>query len=136
MKAVTLPSLTPADADALVKRCVHFVARLRVGDVDDVVADIDAARPAELLPLGDEFSVLIENLDAVVRPVGNVNPAGRIHGDAMGHVEFTLSRTVVTPGLDEFSVARIFYDAVVGLIAVAVGDKDVAVTPPPRRMGR
>src|SRR5580704_5728840 len=122
-----LAVLDAADADALPERRVHFVARLRVGDIEDVVADIDAARTAELLPLGDEFSVLIENLHAIVRPVGDVKPARRIHSQPMGDVELALSRTMVAPGLDEFAVARIFDDAVVGLVAVAVGDEDIAI---------
>src|SRR5450631_1238840 len=45
----------------------------------------------------------------------------------MGDVELALSRAVVAPGGDEFAIARIFDDAVVGLVAVAVGDEDVAV---------
>src|SRR5579862_9447632 len=45
----------------------------------------------------------------------------------MGDIELALSRTVPAPGLDEFAVARIFDDAVVGLVAVAVGDEDIAV---------
>src|SRR5580704_12845681 len=122
-----LAVLDAADADALVKRRVHFVARLRVGDVENVVADIDAARPAELLPFGDELSARIENLDPIVRTVGDVKPAGRIHGEAVGDVELALSRTVVAPGGDEFAVARIFDDAVVGLVAVAVGNENIAI---------
>src|SRR5580704_14713500 len=122
-----LAVLDAADADALPERRVHFVARLRVGDIDDVVADIDAARPAELLPLGDEFSILIEDLDAIVRPVGDEQPARRIHGQPVGDVELALPGAVVAPGGEEFAVARVFDDAVVGLVAMAVGNENIAV---------
>ena len=70
----------------------------------NVVADIDAARPAELLPVGQEFSVLIENLDAVVGPVGDEDPARGIHGKPMGHVEVARRRSMVAPRFDEFAV--------------------------------
>src|SRR3954468_4020518 len=51
--------LGAADADALLEAGVQLIARLRVGDIEHVVlVDGDAARPAELLPLGDELAVL------------------------------------------------------------------------------
>src|SRR5580704_8838610 len=125
-----LTVLDAADADALPERRVDFVARLRVGDVEDVVANGDAARPAKLFPFGDELAVGIENLDAVVGPVGDVKPAGGIHGEPMRHVEFALRRSVMAPCFDEGAVLGEFDDAVVGAfdreIAVAVGDEDVA----------
>ena len=41
-----------------------------VGDVEHVVAvDEDAARPAELLPLREKFSVLVEDPDAAVAAI-------------------------------------------------------------------
>src|SRR5580704_6897333 len=45
----------------------------------------------------------------------------------MGDVELALCRAVVAPGGEEFAVARVFDDAVVGLFAVTVGDEDIAV---------
>src|SRR5258708_27958803 len=45
----------------------------------------------------------------------------------MLHVELTRLRTVAAPGRDEFSVRRIFDDAVVSVLAMAIGDVDVAV---------
>src|SRR5258708_4523207 len=45
----------------------------------------------------------------------------------MGDVELALSGAVVAPGGEEFAVTRIFDDAVVGLVAVAVGNKNIAV---------
>ena len=131
MKAVYHAVLDAADADALPERRVHLFTRLRVGHVNYVIADIHAARATELLPFRQKFSILIENLDAVVRPVGDEQASGRVHGETMGYIEFALSRTMVAPGFDEFSVLRVFDDTIVGFrhrkIAVAVGDKDIAV---------
>src|SRR5882672_7641025 len=45
--------------------------RFRVGDIDHVATQIDAARTAELQPFGDEAAVLIEDLDAHVPPIGD-----------------------------------------------------------------
>src|SRR5262245_49901206 len=62
------PRARIADADAALPTRIAVADRLRfrVGDIDRVVAvDEDAARPAELLPLGDEVSFLVEDLDAV-----------------------------------------------------------------------
>src|SRR5208282_349363 len=126
-----LAVLDAADADTLPKRRVDFFTRLRVGDIDDVVADIDTARPAELLPFRQEFSILVENLDSAVGSVGDKQTAGGIHGETVGHVEFALCRSMVAPRFDEFAVLREFDDTVVRLryrkIAMAVGDKNVAV---------
>jgi hypothetical protein len=55
---------------------------LRIGHIDHVVlVDGDVARPAELLPFGDEFSIRLENLHAVVGAVGDVDPSCGIERD-------------------------------------------------------
>src|SRR5262249_3584995 len=106
----------------------EFLARLGIGRVENVVAvDVEAARPAELPPFGEKFSILVEDLDAVVRAVSHKQPPARIHGESMGHVEFTLSLARFAPGLDEFSVLRELHDARVRLLSVSVGDEDVAI---------
>src|SRR3954463_11887812 len=54
------PQTTP---EARILRCVGF----GIGDIDGVAGiDIDAARPAELLPFDKEFPILVEDLDAIV----------------------------------------------------------------------
>src|SRR5215472_5039356 len=45
----------------------------------------------------------------------------------MGHVEFALPLARFAPGLDEFSILRELHDARVRLLAVSVGDEDVAI---------
>jgi len=60
--------LDAADPNAPPERRVHLFIRLRVGHVNYVIADVHAAWATELFPFRQEFSILIENLDAVVRP--------------------------------------------------------------------
>src|SRR5258708_9142375 len=72
-----LAVLGAADPDALLEAGVGLVGRLRVGDIDAVIlVDPHAARPAELLPLGDEVAVLVEDLQAVGRAVGAGTTSG------------------------------------------------------------
>src|SRR6266849_285526 len=98
-----LSILDAADPDALPERRIEFLARLGIGHVEDVVAvDVEAARPAELPPFGEEFSILVEYLDAVVRAVADEQPPGRIHGETMRDIEFALSLARLAPSLDEF----------------------------------
>src|SRR5262249_33173602 len=82
---------------------------------------------AELPPFGEKFSVLVEDLDAVVRAVSDEQLPARIHGESMGHVELALSLARFAPGLDEFSVLGELHDARVRLLSVSVSDEDVAI---------
>ena len=67
-----LAVLGAADADALLEAGIGLLVGLRIRDIDHIVlVDGDAARPPELLPLGKEFAVLIENLEPVVGAVGD-----------------------------------------------------------------
>src|SRR5262245_40602768 len=105
-----------ADPDALPERHIEFLARLRIGRVENVVAvDVEAARPAELPPFGEKFSILVEDLNAVIRAVSDEQSPARVHGESMGHVEFALSLARFAPGLGEFSVLRELHDARVRL---------------------
>src|SRR2546428_1243338 len=77
-----------ADADTAEPAGVRGDAiGFRVGDVDEAVAQVDAARAAELFPLGDEAAVLLEDLDAVVGAVGNEEPPLGVHGDIVRGLE-------------------------------------------------
>src|SRR5262249_85925 len=72
------------DPDALPEPHIEFLSRLGIGRVENVVAvDVEATRPAELPPFGEKFSILVEDLDAVVRAVGDEQPPARIHGESM-----------------------------------------------------
>src|SRR5258706_6312564 len=123
-----LAVLGAADPDALLEARVGLVGRLRVGDVDAVVlVDPDPARPAELLPLGEELAVLVEDLEAAVGAVGDEQASGRIEREPVRHVELARSLAFLAPRLDELAITGELDDAGVGLVAVPVGDENIAV---------
>src|SRR5438034_4636835 len=83
-----LAGLELADANAAEPAGVRGDAvGFRVGDVDEAIAQVDAARAAELFPLGDEAAVLLEDLDAVVAAVGNEEQPLGVHGDIVRGLE-------------------------------------------------
>ena len=74
---MTLPSLTLPMRMPCLKPGLSLSVEVEFGDIDHVVlVDGDAARPAELLPLGEELALLIEDLDAVVGAVGDEQASG------------------------------------------------------------
>ena len=78
-----------ADPNALLKARVHLLVRLRVGDIDRVACvNEHAARAAELFPFGDERSILIDKLNAMVAAVGDQQAALRVHRDVVRRAEF------------------------------------------------
>src|SRR5207249_10298586 len=80
--------LDAADANARPDARVILRVRLMIGYVKDIVAvDVDPARPAELLPLCEEFAILVEDLDAIVAAVADEDPSLRIDGDGMWRSE-------------------------------------------------
>src|SRR5207247_9483422 len=59
-----------ADAQPALESGILRDVRFGIGDVDDIVpVDEHAAGPAELPPFREEFSFLIEDLDAAVRAI-------------------------------------------------------------------
>src|ERR1700730_8317777 len=102
--------------------------RFGVGHVNGVMlVDENSARPAELLPLRDVVSVLVEDLNPIVVAISDEKAALRIEGQAMRDVEFARAGSLRSPRLDEFSIFRELHDAVVGIAAVSVGDKYIAI---------
>ena len=127
-----LAVLGAADPDALLEARIGLLVGLRIRHVEHVVlVDEDRARPAELLPFGEQAAVQIENLDAAVDAVGDEQPVLRIDRHLVRRVELAGSAAVLAPGLDEFPLLVEFHDAVVGDLlvdlAVTVGHEDVAV---------
>src|SRR5437660_6422706 len=62
--------------DASLEPWILLVIRLRISHVDIVfLIDVDSAGAAELLPLIEEASILIEDLDSTVPTVAHKNPA-------------------------------------------------------------
>src|SRR5260370_6944902 len=104
--------------------------RFRVGHVNDVVlVDGNSARPAELLPLRDVVSFLVEDLDPIVIAIPDEQPSFRIEGQAMRYVELPWAGSLLSPHLDEFSILRELNDAVVAVPAIPVRDKNFSFHP-------
>src|SRR5262245_3085396 len=123
-----LAVLDAADADALLEARIVARGRLRIGDVDHVVlVDGNVARPPELLPLSNELAVRLENLNAVVGAVGDVDASRRIERDAVRRLEFARPLAVLAPRGDECPVLGELDDAVVGPLAVPIDDIDFAI---------
>src|ERR1700675_4987712 len=101
--------LDAADPDApLPPRVRCNAVRFRVGHIDRVVPDVNAARAAELMPFGDERSVLIEDLDAHVAAVGDEEPSLRVHGEVVRRFEFDRPRAELAERFDKLAVRREF----------------------------
>src|SRR5262249_86454 len=123
-----LAVLDAADADASLETRIVARGRFRIAALDHVVlVDGHVARPPELLPFGNEFAVRLENLDAVVGAIGDIDAPHRIEGDAVRRIEFAQPLAVLAPRGDELPVLREFDDAVIGPGAVPIGDIDFAV---------
>src|SRR5206468_10433902 len=107
---------------------VRLRVGLMVGDVECVVrVDEHAARPAELFPLFEEFSILVEALNPIVPAVTNEQPATRIHSQVVRRIEVTRRGTLLPPGLDELAILRELHDTGIGISSVSVRDEDIAV---------
>src|SRR5437867_12651650 len=99
-----------------------------IGYVKDIVAvDVDPARPAELLPLCEEFAILVEDLDAIVAAVADEDLSLRIDSDGMRRVELAGARAFPAPRFDERPIHRELDDARVGVPPIPVGDENLAV---------
>src|SRR4029453_18872582 len=118
------------DADAALPFVVRRGDRtgFRVGTVNDVVLDVDAAQPAELIPRGQRLERLrIEDLDAVVRAIGDKQAALRIEREAVRLIEFSVeARALLAELLDELP-GLVEQDQPRVRAAMSFSDEDVAV---------
>src|SRR6516162_6749105 len=113
-------SLSVADAD-LGGLAVVFL----LGDVEIAVPTTrDVVGAAHAGPLAKILAVRREYLDALVRPVPDIELAGIVESDGVRQVELARATARLTPGFDEPSIAC---EAVYARVAVAVGHVDVAV---------
>ena len=116
------------DPDPLLPPGVVHEVRLGVGHVNLIlVIEEDSARRAELRPDGQELAVLVEELDAIVRPIGDEHAASPIDRDCVERAELAGCVPGLSPGLDELPVLRVLHDAVVAVDLVPVGDEDISV---------
>src|SRR5713226_6739542 len=84
-------------------------------DINRIVRpDRDRAWLAELMPGGDEIAVLIENLDATVATVGDIDaPERAADENVVRIIEIAGSRSFMAPGLDEPAVPGKFNDTAI-----------------------
>src|SRR5262249_24838226 len=87
----------------------------------------NAARPAKLFPLFQEFPVLVENLNAAVGAISDEESSPGIDGDGMKAAELTSSRSFLAPGFDEFSIFAKLHDPPARVLAMSVRDENVSV---------
>src|SRR5579883_1241014 len=133
------PVLRAADAESAIVARVETVSslfsfrshrlRFRIGRVQIVFfVDEDPAWAAELFPLGEKLPVLIENLDAIVAPVGDEKASFRIECQRVRHLELPRPRSMSAPRLDELSVlVELDHPRRTRVLGVAVADEDVAI---------
>ena len=101
---------------------------LGIRDVDRVVGgDVNATRPAELAPLIEVGTVLIENLNPIVLAVTDEQTTARVHRDRVRLADLAAPRALSSPLFEVGAVLRELDDAIVRSPAMAVGDEDRAV---------
>src|SRR4030095_8700079 len=131
----------PADHLAVERRLVdggvfHAVLVARVRDVEILRRSARHAhrqRRADVAELRLELALAVEDLDALVAGIGDVDIARVRHGDRLHAGELALAGAGRSPVRDELAVLVELRDAVVG--ADAVGDIDVGGLVP-RDVGR
>src|SRR5215471_6410907 len=68
-----------------------------------VLADVQTAGTAELLPLGDELAILIKDLDTVVIPVTDKQAALGVHCQRVRLIKVSGGGSKLAPGLAELT---------------------------------
>ena len=86
--------------------------------------DEQAARAHEIVPLRLIFAVAVEDLNAVIFPIGDVDPALVIAGDIVDEIELPRVGPRLAPGEQQFTVRRILVNAGIG---IAIRDVDIAL---------
>jgi len=95
-----------------------------VGDEKAIVGSDVHSEGSKAAEEADEFSVLVEDLDAVVLAVADVDESFGIDPDRVGKIKLGFAGAFFAPGEFEFSVSIGADDAGV---AVAISDEDVTV---------
>ena len=106
---------------------VDRLHRPEFADIADRVADIvhvEPARPVQIIPLRLVLAVAVEYLDAMVFPVGDIDPAVGVGADVVHDVELAGIGAGLAPRHQQFPVRRVFVHLGV---AIAVGDVDLPV---------
>src|SRR5690606_21102516 len=89
--------------------------------------DEDTARAPELGPRGEMTAALIEQLYALVVPVGDEDASLRVEGDGVRHEELVRIGARAAPLREIAAFTRKFHDPVIRVLIVAVGHEHVTV---------
>ena len=110
------------------------LAREAVHHVYVLLADLKRAGQSGIFHLFDERSVLVENLNPLIFPVGDPELSLGVQRDRVRDIEFPGRRSLPTPGLDECSVLVEFQYARISLAgAVSLDDKKISPLRPKAR---
>ena len=96
------------------------------GDHPDpiILVDVDVDGVVDIGPLLDELAILGEDLDAIVRPVADVDAAVAVDGEAVEEIELARPVPEAAELADEFAVLGVLDDAG---IPVTVREQEAAV---------
>src|SRR5438046_10577435 len=95
---------------------VRLRVGLMVGDVECVIrVDKHAALQAELFPLFEEFSILIEDLDPIVAAGTDKQPAARFHSQVLRRIAVIRRGTLLPQVLDAIVSLPDYHPTRVGL---------------------
>src|SRR5919108_5502640 len=84
-------------------------------------AEVDAAGTVHVIPHSEKFTLRVEDLDAVILAVGDVDTIFRVGGDVMWDVELPRPDPGLAPREEQATVGGILVDT---RVAVAIGDVD------------
>ena len=88
--------------------------RTNFADVENrlmAIGHAEATRAVQVLPLGLELTVTVEDLHPVVLTVGDVDPTIGVTADVVDDIELAFTGAGLTPRHQQLSVRRVFVDA-------------------------
>src|ERR1700730_17376103 len=85
-----------------------------------------------MVPFPQVIPVLIENLDSLVFPVGNVQKSFGVHRKSVRDLKLARSRTGATPSFHPIAILVELHDP---LASISIGDKKISVSTE-RHIGR
>ena len=97
----------------------------KFANIEDLVAaaaHVHTAGAIDVVPHGEEFAFGVEDLDAVVFAVGDIDPVLDIRRNIVRDIKLTRRDPRLTPGEEQSAIGRVL---VYPRVAVAIGDVDV-----------
>jgi len=76
---------------------IYFEMAWQLSNVDDIVFNVQTARPVEIVPLIEVRTPVIKNLDAMVFSIRDVNLSGTVRTNAVWKIERSCISAVISP---------------------------------------